>query len=138
VVRLVPEYDADTYRRLDNVVERDVRSVRYVASWESVMVPANAAAQGTTASDLFDLIRNANAQGNAVKLRPDKDAPAPNATTPQMDVLTRGAPPEPYELEQSTQRLRRSFEVQSAQWYDPAVPADKETIDDLNSLDTAL
>jgi len=128
------EEDADRYRRLDNVVEKDVRALLPVISFEAVLVARNANASGVSAADLYELIRTENTAGNTCTFTPDTSASAPNSATPSVDILTRSPPPTPYRLDQKAERLRRSLTLQGARWLDPSVTADKELIDDLNSL----
>jgi len=129
--------DSTSYRRLDGVIERDVRRYQATISFETVLVAANGNASGTPAAELYDLIRNANENNNTVTFVPDTSANAPNSATPSVDVVTRPPAPQAYQLEQGADRLRRSLTLQS-NWLDPTVTADKDIIDDLNSLDTTL
>lgn len=137
VVQVQWQEDSSSYRRLDGVMERDVRRIQATINFESVLVAQNGNATGVSAAELYDLIRDANANNNTVTLLPDTSASAPNSATPSVDVVTRPPPPDAYELEKGADRLRRSLTVQS-DWLDPKLTADKEIIDDLNSLDTTL
>lgn len=141
IVRVRWEEDSDSYSRLDNVVERDVRSYLPTIEFQTVLVAQNSNANGTSAAELYDLIRKENAAGNTVTFVPNTSKSAPNSATPSVDVVTRGGPPEAYETEKGSERLRRSLVLQGANWLDPSdtsVGGDKETIDDLNSLSSPL
>lgn len=137
VVTVQWQEDSASYRRLDGVMERDIREYKAIISFETVLVSENANASGTSAVELYDLIRDANVNNNTVTFVPDTSASAPNSPTPSVDVVTQPPPPQAYELEQGADRLRRSLTLQS-DWLDPTVTADKDLIDDLNSLDTTL
>jgi len=131
--------DRDTYRRLDDVVETDVRRKLPIIQWQSVLVAENANAQGLSGADLYEKIEREIAAGNSATFVPDISASAPNSATPSVGIVTRGGShPNSYQLEQSTERLTRSFEVQGDRWFDPSVTADADLIDDLNSLSDAL
>jgi len=131
--------DRDTYRRVDGVVETDIRQKLPIIEWESVMVAENTNASGLSGAELFEKIQREVSAGNDVSFVPDISASAPNSTTPSLGVVTRGdSHPASYELEQSTERLTRSFSVQGDRWLDPSVTADANLIDDLNSLSSAI
>lgn len=141
VVRVDWEEDSDTFARVDLKIERDVRAYKAVITFETVLVAENSNATGTGAADLYDLIRENNAAGNTVSFVPDISASAPNSATPSVPIVTRGGPPQAYQTEKGADRLRRSLTIQSARWLDPSdttTGGDKETIDDLNALDTVL
>jgi hypothetical protein len=131
--------DRDDFRRVDGVVVTDVRRKLPVIRWRSVMVAANANAGGLSAAELFEEIEQEVAAGTTVEFVPDPTASAPNSTTPSVEIVTRSRrPPASYRLEESTERLTRAFEVQGARWLDPSDAADKDIIDDLNSLTPTL
>jgi len=131
--------DRDTYRRLDNAVETDVRRKLPIVQWQSVLAPENANASGLSGADLYERIERAVAAGNPATFVPDITASAPNSTTPTVDIVTRGGShPNSYQIEQSTERLTRLFQVQSDRWLDPSVAADQDLIDDLHSLSNSI
>jgi hypothetical protein len=131
--------DRDTYRRLDNVVETDVRRKLPVIRWRSVMVAANANAGGLSGAGLYEKIEREIAAGNSATFVPDISASAPNSATPSVGIVTRaGSHPNSYQIEQSAERLTRLFQVQGDRWLDPSVAADQDLIDDLHSLSDAI
>lgn len=130
------EEDRDTYSRLDKTIENDVRRQRAIIEITGVWVPDSPDAQGTNAAELYEKIKNAERGGSTVTLFPDKDASAPNSSTPTVDVIThsQGSPPMAYSTEKGVNQLRRTMTLQSDSWFDPQVTADDEIIEDLNSL----
>ena len=134
--------DRSDYRLLDLNVETDVRAVQPIVTFEAVMVADGANATGTSAADLYELIREQEAQGNVSTFVPDPNATGPSGSTVEIDVVT--APdgyPNAYRVEQSGDRLRRTIRLQGAKWLDPSdtgAGSDKEQIDDINSLSDPL
>lgn len=135
-------YDADRFKRVDGVIESDVRRQVPRIQFESVLVAQNANATGTSAAELYDLIRKENAAGNTCAFIPDIAATGGTGPGPvQVDIVTRGSPPVAYQTEQGAERLRRSLTIQGNKWLDPSDTSpggDKEVIDDLNSLSDPL
>jgi hypothetical protein len=119
VLRVEWEQGRDSYRRLDDVVETDVRAQRAIISWTGVLVAENADAQGVGAAALYEKIRSERAAGNDVNLEPDINARDSSNNRIILDIVTSGAPPEAYRTKQSLERLRRSFQVGSRNWFDP-------------------
>lgn len=133
------EEDRDNFRRVDLVVESDIRSKLPVISFRSVLVAENANAEGVSAAELYDLIEQEVAAGNTATFVPDVSLSAPNSATPSIEVVTRGGGhPASYRVEQGADRLRRALKLQGARWLDPNVTADKDLIDDLTSLQDPL
>ena len=132
VVRVEWEYDRDTYRRLDNVQETDVRAQRCVVSWEGVLVAENTDAEGLHAAALYEKIRSQRAAGNAVELEPDVDARDSSNNKIAFEIITAGDPPEAFRTEQSSEQLRRSLDVYSRSWFDPS----SATVSAINDLST--
>jgi len=133
VIRVAWEQDRDSYRRLDDVVETDVRAQRAIITWESVMSAENADAQGLRAAALYEKIRAQRAAGNDVKLEPDVDARDSSGSRIVIGIVTRGSPPLAFQAEQSTERLQRSFKVGSREWFDPT-SSTVANINDLSSI----
>ena len=142
VIRIEWREDRSDYRILDDSVETDVRAKLPLISIETVLVSKNTNADGTSATDLYELIQAEVRAGNSVDFVPDPTAPAPNSTTPSVGVVT--APdgqPEAYHVEQGADRLRRSLRLRGDTWLDPSdtsLGGDRELIDDLNSLSDPL
>jgi len=131
--------DRDTYRRVDGVVETDIRRKLPVIQWQSVLEAENANASGLSGAGLYEKIERAVSAGNSAIFVPDISASAPSSATPSLGIVTReDSHPSSYRIEQSSERLTRSFQVQGDQWLDPSVTADQDLIDDLNSLSSAI
>jgi len=133
VIRVAWEQDRDSYRRLDDVVETDVRAQRAIITWESVMSAENSDAQGVRAADLYKKITSQRSFGNDVKLEPDVDARDNSNNRIVIDIVSRGDPPLAFQTEQSTERLSRSFKVVSRNWLDPT-SSTVANINDLSSI----
>ena len=139
VIRVQWQEDRSDYRILDNSVSTDVRAKLPIISIETVLVSENTNADGISATDLYELIQAEVRAGNSVDFIPDPTASAPNSSTPSVGVVT--APdgqPEAYRVERGADRLRRSLKLRGDTWLDPSVTADKDLIDDLNSLSDPL
>jgi len=130
VLRVEWEQDRDSYRRLDDIVETDVRAQRAIISWEGVLVAENADAQGVGAAALYEKIRSERAAGNDVTLEPDINARDSSNNHIFVDIVTSGAPPAAFRTEQSSERLRRSLQVASRKWFNPG----SSTVESLNEL----
>lgn len=143
IIRIDFDTDEDDYRRLDEVVDTDRREKLAVVTFESVLVAQNANAEGVGASDLYQKIQTEVAAGNAVTFIPDTSISSGyNTNPPEIGVKTKkGGAPRVYETEKGADRLMRSMQLQSDRWLDPTdttAGGDKETIDDLNDLQSSL
>lgn len=144
VIRIEWENDGDDYRRLDEVVDVDRREKLAIITFESVFVSQNANSSNIGAADLYQLLETEVAEnGNSAKFIPDISISSGfNTNPPEVSIVPRmGGMPVVYETEKGADRLMRSMQVQSATWLDPtdtAAGGDKETIDDLNDLQSAL
>lgn len=131
--------DRTDYQRVDYQIDTDIRAKLPLIQWEAVLVAQNANATGVSAADLYAKIEREVAAGNSASFVPDISASAPNSATPSLGIVTRsGGHPPAYETEQSEILLTRTFTVQGARWLQPSVTADKDLIDDLNSLSDPL
>ena len=131
-VRLSWRYDRTDVVLLNDQAKTDVRRQQARIEVTGVWEAANSNATGTSAAELYDLIRAAT----TTTLRPDTTKSA------TVDVLTadRGAP-DAYQTQKGTPRRGRTLRLQGASRLDPTdttAGGDKETIDALNALTDPL
>lgn len=143
VLRIEWERGADDYLRLDEVIDIDRREQRCIITFETVMVAANTNAESYGAADLYQLMETEAVNGNTITFVPDISISSGfNTNPPQINIVPRkGGRPKVREKEKGAERLQRSMTVQSDTRLDPTdttAGGDKETIDDLNDLDSVL